>query len=87
MFLALMSVLLIVTTSAGVAPGGEHEEPLCRQLRAVGIAPLPAYSANIRVLMDSWNYENLLPPHNRAVWDQVDKDNSNVDGVTTNVHQ
>ena len=35
--------------------------------------------------MDSWNYLDLLPPHPTAVWDQVDNDNNNPSGVTTNV--
>ena len=48
---------------------------------------MPAYSANMRVLMDSWNYLNLLPPRIGAVWDQVDNDVNNPDRFTTNVSQ
>ena len=85
-FLALMLALLtVVTASAGVAPGDEHEEPLCRQLRTQGVAPVPVYSANMRILMDSWNYQNLLPPRTGAVWDQVDNDVNNPRGTTSNV--
>ena len=69
--------------SAGVAPG--DEEPLCQQLRAEAVAPIPAYAANMRVLMDSWNYQNLLPPRMGAVWDQVDNDMNNDLELTTNV--
>ena len=79
--LILVSVAAVIATSAGVAP--EDEEALCEQLRALGAAPTPAYSTNMRVLMDSWNYRNLLPPRTGAVWDQVDNDMNN--GFTTNV--
>ena len=67
-----------------VAPGDE-EQQLCGNLRLIGAAPTPSYSANIRVLMDSWNYLSLLPPRSRAVWDQVDNDENNPSNVTTNV--
>ena len=79
----LLELLVFADTGSSVAPG--DEEPLCRQLRADRVAPIPAYSANIRVLMDSWNYLNLLPPRTRAVWDQVDNDTNNPVGITTNV--
>ena len=85
MFLTLkLTLLTFVTVSAGVAPGGE-DQSYCKQLRAHGAAPIPAYSANMRVLMDSWNYQNLLPPHTGAVWDQVDNDMNNRIGYATNV--
>ncbi len=73
----------MAASSAGVAPG--DEEPDCSTLRAQGAAPTPSYSANMRVLMDSWNYQNLLPSRIGAVWDQVDNDMNNSPVVTTNV--
>ena len=84
--LALLLYLCTIFVAVGaVAPG--DEEPLCANLRAGGVAPIPAYSANTRVLMDSWNYENLLPQRTGAVWDQVDNDmnNPSYGGTTTNV--
>ena len=55
-FQTLMLVsLAVVTTSAGVAPGDE-ELSICSDLRSQGAAPTPIYSANMRVLMDFWNY-------------------------------
>ena len=84
MFLTLALVFICVTKSASTsvqAPGDE----ICEQLRSQGAAPIPAYSANMRVLMDSWNYQNLLPPRAGAVWEQVDNDTNNPSGVTTNV--
>ncbi len=35
--------------------------------------------------MDSYRYRNLLPPHDRAVWQQVDLDNNNAAGGGTSV--
>ena len=81
-FLMLVS-LAVVTASGGVASG--DEDLLCGNLRAEGAAPIPAYPANMRVLMDSWNYKNLLPPRTGAVWDQVDNDRNNPSGVAINV--
>ena len=80
----LVELLLMVNPGSSVAPGDE-ERPLCEQIRAAGIAPVPAYSANMRVLMDSWNYQNLLPPRPGAVWEQVDNDTNNLSEITTNV--
>ena len=79
----LVELLLMVNPSSSVAP--EDEEPLCEQLRSRGAAPIPAYSANMRVLMDSWNYQNLLSDRAGAVWKQVDNDTNNLEFQTTNV--
>ena len=78
-----LHLYIIVITVGAVAPG--DEDPLCEQFRAVGAAPILAYSANMRVLMDSWNYYNLLPVRTGTVWDQVDNDENNPSGLTTNV--
>ena len=83
-FLLTLILLLLSTTADGtVAPGDEDQ--VCRYLRERGVAPIPVYSANMRILMDSWNYHNLLPPRTGAVWDQVDDDSNNPSGITTNV--
>ena len=81
----LAFTLHLYSIVASVAPG--DEEPLCENLRVARAAPIPAYSANMRVLMDSWNYQNLLPPRIGAVWDQVDNDMNNDAGTTTNVNR
>ena len=84
MFPALILVFIFVSVPVtGVAPG--DEAPLCEQLRPLRAAPIPVYSANVRVLMDSWNYQTLLPPHIGAVWDQVDNDMNNPSETTTSV--
>ena len=69
--------------AVGTAPG--DEEDLCADLRAGGTIPTPVYSPTMRILMDSWNYQNLLPPRMGAVWTQVDNDNNNPQDQTTNV--
>ena len=81
----LVELLVLVNPGSSVAPG--DKEPLCVQLRALGTAPIPAYSANMRVLMDSWNYQNLLPSRFGAVWNQVDNDANNHVAITSNVSQ
>lgn len=35
--------------------------------------------------MDSYNYLNLLSPHEGAVWQRLDLDNNNVVGSSTEV--
>ena len=82
--LALSLHLYTIVVVQTVAPGDEYH-PQCKQLRSLGAAPTPAYSANMRVLMDSLNYQNLLPPRPGAVWDQVDNDVNNRERTTTNV--
>ena len=80
----LVELLLKVNHGSSVAPGDE-EQLFCENLRSIGAAPTPSYSANMRVLMDSWNYQNLLPPRAGAVWDQVDNDRNNPTNLTINV--
>lgn len=74
LLLLQLNVVSVVVMVAGVAPG--DEDPLCQQLRANGSAPAPSH---VRVLMDSWNYHNLLPPHTGAVWTEVHIDYANND--------
>ena len=56
----------MVVMAAGLAPG--DEDPLCQELRTNGTAPM---TTNIRLLLDSWNYQNLLTPHEGAVWTEL----------------
>ena len=81
--LLLSLVLWTQHLTDGVAPG--DEESLCDDLRASGTIPTPDYAPTMRVLMDTWNYNNLLPVRTGSVWEQVDNDNNNPSAVTTNV--
>ena len=86
--LELFILLLMIAGAASLSSRDELEEDsLCEKLRSQGAAPTPAYSANMRVLMDSWNYQSLLPPRTKAVWDQMDNDMNNPSEMTTNVSQ
>ena len=71
----------VVTASA---PG--DEQSFCtNELEASAMTPPPVHPPNSRILMDSYNYINLLPPHDGAVWQQVDNDNNNEAGRGTSV--
>ena len=74
-----------VVAAVGVAPGDESR--ICPRLRELGTAPTPGYNPTMRILMDSWNYQNLLPNRSEAVWQQVDNDVYNPVMVTTNVSE
>ena len=43
----------------------------------VVVFPLPPNPPNTKILLDSYRYRNLLPPHDCAVWQKVDLDNFN----------
>ena len=80
-FLLLSVLVATVSTSA---PG--DEESFCtNDLEASAMTPPPVYSPNSRILMDSYNYINLLPPHDNSVWQQVDNDDNNIAGRGTSV--
>ena len=81
----ILNFLAVITVSNGVAPGDENQ--LCPEIREQGILSAIAYSVNMRVLMDSWNYEALLNDHNRrAVWDEVNNDTSYMSRVSLTMH-
>ena len=80
--LCVVAATLVVSTH-GVAPGDQQE--LCGALRTLGVVPTPDYDPTMVILMDSWNYQNLLPPQSGAVWQQVDNDTNNDVQFTTNV--
>ena len=81
--LLLSLVLWTQHLTDGVAPG--DEEQLCDDLRARGAIPTPGYNPTMRVLMDTVNYNNLLPVRLGSVWEQVDNDNNNLVETTSNV--
>ena len=81
----ILHLLIAGVASLDMSSRDQLMEKTCEELRAKGAAPTPAYSTNMRVLMDSWNYQNLLPPRMGAVWDQVDNDMNNDLELTTNV--
>ena len=80
---------LIVVFSAlasTVSPSAPDDVDLfCTNLEASSSIPPPVYPPNSRILLDSYNYINLLPPHDGAVWQQVDNDDNNEAGRGTSV--
>ena len=85
-FLRTLVLLHLSTIADGtVAPGDEDQ--FCQSIRTNRILSTCtlAYSANIKVLMDSRNYQNLLPQRTGAVWDLVNNDTNNPVGTITNV--
>ncbi len=80
--LFFLNVLLTVVLAQ--APG-DGDSFCTSTLPSSGGIPLPPIPPNAKILMDSYRYRNLLPPHDRAVWQEVDLDNNNVAGGGTDV--
>ena len=81
----LVCIMSVIELAAGISIAPADEEVFCQMLRAQAAAPIPGYAPSMKVLMDSWDYQNLLPSRSGAVWDQVDNDTNNHAQQTTNV--
>ena len=69
----------------GVAQAPDDADPFCTEvLPGVGVNILD-YAPQVKPLMDSRHYQNLLPPHVDAVWQEVDNDNNNPSQLATDV--
>ena len=83
MLVALTIALSVFDWSFAQAPG--DADPFCTEvLPGVGVNILD-YAPEVKPLMDSRHYQNLLPPHEDAVWQEVDNDNNNPSGTSTDV--
>ena len=81
--LALVIVLSVFDRSFTQAP--DDADPFCTvTLPGIGFNILD-YAPEVKPLMDSRHYQNLLPPHMNPVWQEVDNDNNNPSGLTTDV--
>ena len=83
----LLVALVIVLTRFGrsFAQAPSDADPFCTEtLPGIGVNILD-YAPNVKPLMDSRHYQNLLPPHADAVWQRVDNDNNNPPGTSTEV--
>ena len=78
----LCCCLALLSASNAQAPGDTSQ--VCLDLRAAGIG-IVGYPPNVKPLMDSRNYENLIPDHQSPVWQRVDRDNNNPVGQSTTV--
>ena len=77
----IFALLLSVVT--GRAPGDGDD--FCTNTLPNTEIQAPVHPSNVKILMDSFNYLNLLPPHGGAVWMQLDLDDNNVGGEGTEV--
>ena len=77
----LLVAILVSMVSAG-APG--DEDIFCTN-DSYGVTIPPLYPPNSKILLDSYNYVNLLPPQDNAVWQAVDNDDNNEAGRGTEV--
>ena len=80
-------IVLVVASYqlAGAQAPGDISR-VCVALRAanVSLVPYPArLMSNVRPLMDSRDYENLLPDRFDPVWQRVDNDSNNTGSATT----
>ena len=81
--LAVVFVLSLFDGSFAQAPG--DADPFCTEvLPGIGVNILD-YPPQVKPLMDSRHYQNLLPPHADAVWQEVDNDNNNPSHLATDV--
>ena len=69
--------------SCAQAPG--DADAFCTEtLPSIGLNILD-YPPEVKPLMDSRHYQQLLPPNIGAVWQEVDDDTNNRNDTTTNV--
>ena len=81
--LAVTIVLSLSGWSCAQAPGDEDSH--CTEtLPSLGVNILD-YPPEVKPLMDSRNYQQLLPSNIGAVWQEVDNDSNNLSGTTTSV--
>ena len=83
MLVALTIALSVFDGGLAQAPG--DADPFCTEvLPGIGVNNQD-YAHEVKPLMDSRHYQNLLPPHEDAVWQEVDNDNNNPSGTSTDV--
>ena len=81
--LTILIALSVFDGSFAQAPG--DADPFCTEtLPGIGVNILD-YAPQVKPLMDSRHFQNLLPPQQGAVWQEVDNDNNNPSGTTTDV--
>ena len=85
LLVAVVILLQLTLLRESFAQAPDDADPFCTvTLPGIGFNILD-YAPEVKPLMDSRHYQNLLPPHPNAVWQQVDNDNNNPAGTTTDV--
>ena len=83
MLVALTIALSLFDGSFAQAP--DDADLFCTEVLPGVRVNILDYAPEVKPLMDSRHYQNLLPPHEDAVWQEVDNDNNNPSGTTTDV--
>ena len=85
MWLTTAAVIVLSLFDGNFAQAPGDADPFCTEvLPGIGVNILD-YSPQVKPLMDSRHYQNLLPPNADAVWQEVDNDSNNPSGTTTDV--
>ena len=83
----LLAVIIVLSLLSGwcCAQAPEDKDSHCTEfLPSLGVNILD-YPPEVKPLMDSRHYQQLLPPSTGAVWQTVDNDNNNPSGTVTSV--
>jgi len=68
MWLLVALVIMLTRFGWSIAQAPGDADPFCTEtLPGIGVNVLD-YAPNVKLLMDSHHYQNLLPPHADAVW-------------------
>ena len=82
----IFSILAVASYQLASAQAPGDTSQVCLDLRAAGLETyIVGYPPNVKPLMDSRDYENLIPDHQSAVWQRVDRDTNNPVGQSTTV--
>ena len=85
LLVAVVILLQLTLLRECFAQAPDDADPFCTvTLPGIGFNILD-YAPEVKPLMDSRHYLNLLPLHANAVWQEVDNDNNNRVGTTTDV--
>ena len=85
LLVALVVLLQLTLLRESFAQAPDDADPFCTvTLPGIGFNIL-GYAPEVKPLMDSRHYQNLLPPLANPVWQEVDNDNNNPSGTTTDV--
>ena len=83
----LIAVTVVLSLLSGwccaQAPG-DGDSHCTEDLPSFGVNILD-YPPEVKPLMDSRHYQQLLPPNTGAVWQTVDNDDNNPSGILTSV--
>ena len=81
---AVSIVLSLLSGGCCAQAPGDAQSHCTETLPSIGTNILD-YPPEVKPLMDSHHYQQLLPPNMGAVWQEVDNDNNNPSGTRTNV--